>query len=39
MAAKIPGRMREVIYLGSDVKFVVETAGGDNVVVRTLRGT
>ena len=37
-AAEIPGRIREVIYLGSDLKFLVEIAGGDTVTVRVPAG-
>ncbi len=39
LAADLPGKLREVVYLGSERKYVVELAGGEVVTVRVQEGT
>lgn len=39
LAADLPGRLREVVYLGSERKYVVEIEGGNMVMARVQEGT
>jgi putative spermidine/putrescine transport system ATP-binding protein len=38
-ASELPGRLREIIYLGSDRKYVVDVEGGGAATIRVQAGT